>query len=66
MELLIEHEEVFHPLPLTLERFLAVKAVHGFIIGLMGLGITGRDGFFILTGLALSFAVPIMIMQMVL
>jgi len=40
--------------------------VPGFIIGLMGLGITGRDGFFILAGLTLSFAVPIMIMQMVL
>lgn len=40
--------------------------VPGFIIGLMGLGITGRDGFFILAGLALSFAVPIMIVQMVL
>jgi hypothetical protein len=38
--------------------------VPGFIIGLMGLGITGRDGFFILLGLALSFAVPIMILQM--
>jgi hypothetical protein len=36
LELLIEHEEVLHPLPLTLERFLAVKAVYGFIIGLMG------------------------------
>lgn len=40
--------------------------VPGFIIGLMGLGITGRDGFFIFLGLGLSFVVPIMIMQMVL
>lgn len=39
--------------------------VPGFIIGLMGLGLTGRDGFFILLGLALSFAVPVMIVQMV-
>jgi len=40
--------------------------VPGFIIGLMGLGITGRDGLFILLGLGLSFAVPVMIVQMVL
>lgn len=40
--------------------------IPGFIIGLMGLGLTGRDGFFILLGLALSFAVPVMIVQMVL
>jgi len=40
--------------------------VPGFIIGLMGLGITGRDGLFILLGLGLSFAVPVMILQMVL
>ena len=37
--------------------------VPGFIIGLMGLGITGRDGFFILSGLALSIAVPFLIVQ---
>jgi hypothetical protein len=40
--------------------------IPGFIIGLMGLGITGRDGFFILAGLVLSFAVPVMIVQMIL
>ncbi|CAM3757068.1 exopolysaccharide biosynthesis protein [Litorimonas haliclonae] len=40
--------------------------VPGFIIGLMGLGITGRDGVFILLGLVLSFAVLVMIFQMVL
>ncbi len=40
--------------------------VPAFIIGLLGLGITARDGLFILAGLTLSIAVPIMIIQMVL
>lgn len=40
--------------------------VPAIIIGLLGLGITARDGLFILIGLTLSFAVPIMILQMVL
>lgn len=40
--------------------------VPAIIIGLLGLGITARDGLFILIGLTLSFAVPIMIFQMVL
>jgi hypothetical protein len=40
--------------------------VPAFIIGLLGLGITARDGVFISIGLGLSFAVPIMIMQLVL
>jgi hypothetical protein len=37
-----------------------------FIIGLLGLGITARDGVFITIGLALSFAIPLMIMKLVL
>ncbi len=37
-----------------------------FIIGLLGLGITGRDGFFILAGLTLSIGIPIMIVHFVL
>lgn len=38
--------------------------IPGFIIGLMGLGITGRDGFFILLGVSLSLVVPVIILQM--
>ncbi|RKQ68906.1 hypothetical protein DES40_1681 [Litorimonas taeanensis] len=40
--------------------------VPAFIIGLLGLGITGRDGVFIALGLLLSFSVPVMIMNLVL
>ena len=37
LKLLIEHEEMLNPLTFTLKRFLAVKAVHGFVVSLMHL-----------------------------